>query len=165
MSEGPEVSLVWFVEWRGDIHAVMAGVNHIVCVIPPVMVPEVCQEPLSNDASLDALPVECQGITWHDLDRVCSLNVAHDIAPKVYRVQVLDWRIVITTFARWAVVRGCANAPGCALIDAIDIDSLPNVSQRRVEIWAAQTQMKVCAAAWLARSATAMAKERAMVSE
>jgi hypothetical protein len=70
---------------------VVACVNHVVCVISPVVVPGMCQELLLVCHAMDYLPVKRQGIAWCYLDRVCSLNVAHDIASQINGVQVLDW--------------------------------------------------------------------------
>lgn len=57
-----------------------------------------------------------------------SLNIAHDIATQVYRVEILDWRVVVAAFARGAIVRWDTDALKGALVYTVDIDALYDVS-------------------------------------
>lgn len=70
------------------------------------------------------VPIEGQIIPWLDSDSVWCLDIAHDVASHIYRLEVFDRRVRITTCMRSGIVCGRANRPECSLIYTIDENTL-----------------------------------------
>jgi len=70
------------------------------------------------------MPIKRQVISRADLDGIWGLNVAHDIASQVDRVEVLDGRVGIASCVRTSVVCWGSNALEETLIYTIDKDAL-----------------------------------------
>jgi hypothetical protein len=146
------------------IHVTVVAIgDDVVCVVAVVVVPFFVN--LVFAAVMKYEPIKRQIITRHYFDGFGCLDVAHDIASHIDGGQVFDWAVVVSSFARRAVVCWGTNAFARALVDAIDVDALHSLVRKVAveEKKAGLAQMKVCAAAWLARSETAMARGRAIM--
>jgi hypothetical protein len=95
---------------RAEIHdarPMVALCDDIVAVVAVVMV-----------------PVEGEVVAGGDFDGGGGLDVAHDVAAEVERVQVFDGGVGVAAGVRGGVVWGCTDAGEEALVDAVDEDAL-----------------------------------------
>lgn len=91
----------------------MTLINHIIRIIPPIM-----------------MPIQRQIVPRHNFNRVPRCNVAENVTAQVYGAQVFDGTVVVAAFAGWAIVGGDADPFEGALVDAVDVDALVGVSER-----------------------------------
>lgn len=80
------------------------------------------------------VPVKSQVVAWCDFDRVGRLDIAHNVAAKINRIEVFDGRVGVPACVRTCIVGWRADTFEEALIDAIHEDTLVGLAGRPVSV-------------------------------